>query len=103
MNKTKNFHWQRISLILWPCCHSIAKGCHKGATDKSLNDLFLFLFMILLITSQSQLCPNGHQIIMNKIFLPVSYCLHMETLSNFNWVTIRLGCGVSEHTTKEKN
>ena len=33
---------------------------HKGATDKTSNDQFLFLFMILRITSQSQLCPNSH-------------------------------------------
>ena len=58
--------------------------------------------MILHITSQSQLCPNGHQIIMNNIFLPVFYCLLTETLSNYNWVTIRRGCGVSERTTTEK-
>ena len=44
----------------------------------------------------------GHQIIMNNIFLPVSYCLMMETLSNCNWVTISQGCGVSKRTTKEK-
>ena len=58
--------------------------------------------MILRITSQSQLCPNGHQIIKNDIFLLVSYSLLTETLSNYNWVTIRRGCGVSERTTKEK-
>ena len=72
------------------------------ATDKSSNDLFQFLFMILRITLQRQLCPNGQQIIMNNIFLPVSYCLLTETLSNYNWVTIRQSCGGSEHTTKEK-
>ena len=58
--------------------------------------------MILHITLQRQLCPNGQQIIMNDIFLPVSYCLLTETLSNYNWVTIRRGCGVSERTTTEK-
>ena len=58
--------------------------------------------MILRITLQRQLCQNGQQIIMNDIFLPVSYCLLTETLSNYNWVTIRQSCGVSERTTKEK-
>ena len=64
--------------------------------------IFSILFMILRITSQSQLCPNGHKIIIKNIFLPVSYCLLTETLSNYNWVTIRQSCGVSERTTKEK-
>ena len=58
--------------------------------------------MILRVISQSQLCPNGHQIIIKNMFLPVSYCLLTETLSNYNWVTIRRGCGVSERTTTEK-
>ena len=58
--------------------------------------------IVMRITLQRQLCPNGQQIIMNNIFLPVSYCLLTETLSNYNWVTIRQSCGVSEHTTKEK-
>ena len=58
--------------------------------------------MILRIISQSYLCLNGHQIIMNNIILLVSYCLLTETLSDHNWVTIRRGCGVGERTTKEK-
>ena len=58
--------------------------------------------MNLRITFQRQFCPNGHQIIMNNILLPVPYCLLTETLSNYNWVTIRRGCGVNERTTKEK-
>ena len=38
----------------------------------------------------------------NNLFLPVPYRLLTETLSNYNWVTIRRGCGVSGRTTKEK-
>ena len=38
----------------------------------------------------------------NDIFLPVPYRLLTEILSNYNWVTIRRGCGVSGRTTKEK-
>ena len=39
---------------------------------------------------------------MNNKILLVSYCLLTETLSDYNWVTIRRGCGVGERTTKEK-
>ena len=101
MNKTNNFRQQRISLIWWPCCHSIPDRCHKGATDKSSSDLFYFIYDFAYNIAK-QLCPNGHQIIIKNIFLPVSYCLLTETLSNYNWVTIRQSCGVSERTTKEK-
>lgn len=77
---------------------AVPDRCQTGATDKMSNDQFLFLFMILRITSQSQLCPNSHHIIMNNLFLPVWYRFNTE--GNFqHWVTI---CqGASERAKKK--